>query len=172
MKTLTKALLLLIIVFLAGGFLLLRALAKPEAPLQPIDFNHQQHVTKPEGPQLECAFCHEHADKSPHATIPNVSLCMACHQVEKADSPEVVKLTAISDRAEQPLWVRVYWFDKSADVFFSHKPHIRAGVDCAECHGRVGEMTRVRREVDHTMGWCLDCHRQREVSVDCYVCHR
>lgn len=172
MKTLIKGLLLIIIVVSAGAFLLLRAFGRPEAPVQPVEFNHHQHVTKDEGPQLECAFCHEHAEKSAHATIPNVSTCMACHQVEKADSPEVLKLTAFSERSEQPPWVRVYWFDKSADVFFTHKPHIRAGVDCGECHGRVGEMSRVRREVDHTMGWCIDCHRERQVSVDCYVCHR
>jgi hypothetical protein len=64
------------------------------------------------GPQLECTFCHENADKSSHATIPNVTTCMACHQTTKTDSPEVQKLTAIADRNEQPRWKRVYWMEK------------------------------------------------------------
>jgi hypothetical protein len=22
------------------------------------------------------------------------------------------------------------------------------------------------------MGWCLDCHRQRGASIDCWTCHK
>ena len=97
---------------------------------------------------------------------------MTCHESIKTDSPEVQKLAAFSTGGEQPPWVRVYWIDKDADVYFTHKPHIRAGVDCSACHGNVREMHRVRREVNQTMGWCVDCHRERQVSVDCYICHR
>jgi Cytochrome c7 and related cytochrome c/Class III cytochrome C family len=162
----------LVIVVLVTGMFLLQASGKPEAPRQPIDFNHWQHVTKKGGPELDCAYCHEHADKSPHATIPNTETCMACHLAEKTDSPEVQKLAATHGRGEQPRWARVYWFEKEAHVFFTHKPHARAGVDCAECHGKVGESHQLRREIKQSMGWCMDCHRARRESVDCYVCHR
>jgi hypothetical protein len=30
----------------------------------------------------------------------------------------------------------------------------------------------VRREVDQSMGWCIECHRNQNASIDCYVCHR
>jgi hypothetical protein len=155
------------------GLILFQARGRTEGPVQPIEYSHWQHVTKPEGPKLECTFCHENADKSPHATVPNVSkTCMACHVVMMTESPEVQKLTAIAEKNEQPDWVRVYYFDKSANVYFNHKPHIRAKIDCTECHGKVGEMQRVRREVEHTMGWCMDCHQKSGASNDCYICHR
>jgi hypothetical protein len=162
----------LILLIVAGGVAALRRSSASDAPAQPVAFDHWQHVTKPEGPQLDCAFCHENADKSPHATIPNTSTCMTCHESIETDRPEVQELAAYSASGKQPPWVRVYWIDSDADAYFTHKPHIRAGVDCSACHGNVGEMHRVRREVNQTMGWCVDCHRERKVSVDCYVCHR
>ena len=172
MRRPAKYIIPVVLILSATGIVLLQAAGKPEAPHQPVDFNHWQHVTKKEGPELDCAYCHEHADKSPHATIPNTETCMACHLAVKTESPEVQKLAAISERGEQPAWARVYWFEKEANVFFTHKAHTRAGVGCAECHGKVGESQKVRREINQTMGWCMDCHRARQASIDCYVCHR
>jgi cytochrome c7-like protein len=173
MTRLAKALILIVGLVVVTGVVLVRVFGAAEAPRQPIEFDHSQHVSKEGGPQLTCQDCHEHAAESAHATIPNVSqTCMACHQVEKADSPEVQKLTRIAESGEQPPWRGIYGFEKEANVFFTHKPHVRAGIDCSACHGQVGQMHRVRREVNQTMGWCIDCHRQRQVSVDCYICHR
>ncbi|HMG35168.1 MAG TPA: cytochrome c3 family protein [Blastocatellia bacterium] len=163
---------LAVVVLLAGGFFLLRASSTSFAPIQPVQFDHWQHVSSTEGPTLECGFCHEHADKNAHATVPNVELCMVCHSSIKTESAEVQKLAAFAERSEQPPWRRVYWFEQDADVFFTHKPHLRAGIECSSCHGEVGQAHRVRREVDQTMGWCIDCHRSRNASVDCYTCHR
>jgi hypothetical protein len=166
---------LVVILLLGGAFFFLRASGRPEPPIQPIAFDHWQHVSKPEadgGPQLDCAFCHEHADKSAHASIPNVDTCMLCHQATKAESPEVQKLAGFAERGEQPPWRRVYWYEREAAVFFSHKPHTRAGVECAACHGDVANSRVVRREIEQTMGWCIDCHQQRGASIDCYACHR
>ena len=71
----------------AMGVVLLRAGAKPEAPKQPIEFDHWQHVTKEEGPQLECTFCHENVDKSSHATIPNVDTCHGLPRIDQNRQP-------------------------------------------------------------------------------------
>jgi hypothetical protein len=172
MKRLSKILILTAALMLIAGLVLLRAFSDTEAPQQPIEYSHWQHVTKEDGPRLECNFCHEHADKSAHATIPNVSTCMLCHENIKADSPEVQKLAAIAARGQQPAWVRVYWFEKEANTYFTHKPHLRAEISCQECHGDIGQMQRVRRAVDQNMGWCIDCHAKRSVSNDCYICHR
>lgn len=172
MSRLTRFISLAVLAAFLVGLILFQALGRTEAPVQPIEYNHWQHVTKAEGPKLKCDFCHANADKSPHATIPNVSTCMACHQVMMTQSPEVQKLAAIAERGEQPDWVRIYYFEKSANVYFNHKPHIRAKIDCTECHGQIGEMQRVRREVEPTMGWCMDCHQKTGTSNDCYICHR
>jgi len=77
-------------------------------------------------------------------------------------------------------WIKVH--NVPDFVFFSHKPHINAGVDCAKCHGDVATMTRVKQVEDLSMGWCLDCHRQDHKSLqksprqtaqlqDCASCH-
>ena len=104
MRRAIKSLVLAIVVILVIGLVLLRAAGKPEAPLQPIEFDHWQHVTKEgeEAPQLECTFCHEYVDKSSHATIPNINTCMGCHESIKTESPEVQKLAAYAERKEQP----------------------------------------------------------------------
>ena len=72
-----------------------------------------------------------------------------------------------------PIIVEMVDMQEKLDKFLELiEPHIKAGLDCVACHGEVGQMHRVRRESDQTMGWCIDCHRQKGVSVDCYVCHR
>jgi hypothetical protein len=162
----------LIAAMLTTGFILLQARGNSGGPRQPIEFDHWQHISKEEGPQLDCSVCHEHADRSPNATIPSVSVCMVCHESINTDSPEIKKLTAFAERKEEPKWARVYWIDSEADVFFDHKSHIRAEIDCSNCHGQVSESHRVKKEVDHSMGWCIACHRQKSASVDCYMCHR
>jgi Cytochrome c7 and related cytochrome c len=172
MRSLAKSIVILIVAFSVTGLFLLRSSGKPGAPLQPVKFDHWQHVTKKDGPELDCSFCHAHADESPHATIPNVDTCMICHVSEKTESAEVQKLAAFGERGEQPPWARVYWFYRDANVFFTHKPHMRAGVDCSTCHGEVASEHELRRAVDQTMGWCIDCHRKQQASIDCYACHR
>lgn len=157
------------------GAVLFRVTDDSDGPVQPVAYDHWQHVTKEEeegGPKLECTYCHENADKSRYATIPNINTCMACHEGIETDKPEVQKLAAYAERAEQPPWVRVYWFERSANAYFTHKPHIGAGIECITCHGQVPQMHRMRREVEQNMGWCITCHRERKVSNDCYVCHR
>ncbi len=144
----------------------------PAAPEQPIAFSHAQHVTKADGPQLACVDCHSNADKSPHATVPSVQYCMGCHSGVMTESPEVQKLTKIADAGQEPQWARVIWIEPEAAVFFTHKPHIKAQLDCTACHGQVAEMQTVEREINPTMGWCIDCHVERKVSIDCYICHR
>jgi hypothetical protein len=32
-------------------------------------------------------------------------------------------------------------------------------------------MTVATRVMEHTMGFCLDCHKERNVSNDCVTCH-
>jgi hypothetical protein len=57
-------------------------------------------------------------------------------------------------------WVQVH---RPADyVYFNHAAHVNRGVSCAECHGKVNEMEVVYHAKSHSMGFCLDCHREPE----------
>lgn len=46
-------------------------------PQQPIQFSHRLHSGDL---QIPCLYCHTAADKSQHASIPPVSVCMNCHR--------------------------------------------------------------------------------------------
>lgn len=105
-------------------------------------------------------------------------------------SPEIRKLyTAMAldpkfaRDPKQPLrpiqWARIH---KVPDfVYFDHRPHVAAGLECQKCHGPVETMERVRQQSSLSMGWCVNCHRGRDGTVakghpvkassDCSVCH-
>jgi hypothetical protein len=54
-------------------------------------------------------------------------------------------------------WVRVH---KLPDyVYFNHAVHVKQGVSCVECHGRVDQMAEVGQQKSFSMKFCLDCHR-------------
>ena len=105
-------------------------------------------------------------------------------------SPEIQKLyDALAlgpdrkpDPARQPrpiAWVKVH--NVPAFVYFDHRGHVAAGVQCQQCHGPVETMERVRQVETLTMGWCVNCHRQVNqtgvggkrvnASIDCVTCH-
>jgi hypothetical protein len=135
---------------------------------QPVAFPHKTHVAN----QMECLSCHTNADRSIAATFPSVTDCMVCHENIKTDSPEIKKLAAYATRNEEPPWVRVYGFEQEADVYFSHKRHVKASVDCSTCHGDMANAIEMRQQVHWTMGKCVDCHREKKVSVECLTCHK
>jgi hypothetical protein len=136
-------------------------------PDQPIAFSHNIHVVKL---GLSCQECHEFTEKSSAAGIPSVEKCMSCHKTTAADKPEIKKLLAYYQNNEPVPWNRVHWL---ADfVYFSHKRHIKAGLDCSACHGEVKSMDANRKVKSLNMGWCLDCHRLEGASTDCLTCHK
>ncbi len=57
-------------------------------------------------------------------------------------------------------WIRV---NNLPDfVYFNHQIHVRQGVGCATCHGRVDKMPLMYQAQPLLMEWCLDCHRAPE----------
>jgi hypothetical protein len=136
-------------------------------PVQPIAFPHSKHIANGIG----CVTCHIGVNKGAIAGIPSVKLCMGCHELFATDRPEVKKLTAYYNSGLDISWQRVYGFAPSAHVKFNHSPHIRAGVDCSRCHGDVANMTVAVRTVKINMGFCIGCHRAKQVSTDCVTCH-
>ncbi len=136
-------------------------------PVQPVAYSHQIHLAK----GMACVVCHTGVDQGPEATIPGAKFCMTCHQVIASDRPEIRKIAAYAARGEEIPWQRVYGYTPYASVKFNHAPHVRAKVACASCHGDMTQQTVAQRAVNLTMGYCLDCHRQRKASTDCLACH-
>ena len=136
-------------------------------PVQPIAYTHKVHLAN----GMQRTDCHVGVGQVPDARIPSVNFCMTCHQVIATDKPEIKKLAAYKARGEDIPWQRVYGFEPSATVKFNHAPHIRAGVDRSTCHGDMHTQTVAERKVDHTMGFCVQCHKQNNAPIDCVTCH-
>jgi hypothetical protein len=56
-------------------------------------------------------------------------------------------------------------------VRFDHAPHIRAKVECSTCHGNQAQQQVAVRAVNMDMGFCVNCHREKQASNDCLTCH-
>jgi hypothetical protein len=138
------------------------------SPRQPIEFPHNIHVEK----GLTCTdYCHESVTTAPVPGLPSVETCMICHEAIATDRPRIQQITAIRDSGRDISWQRVYGWPATAHVRFNHPPHLRAEIDCSTCHGDVASMTVATRVVNHTMGFCVDCHRKNNASNDCLTCH-
>jgi len=137
-----------------------------EGPRQPLDFSHRAHIL---ADKLDCEYCHSTARRSARAGVPALERCMGCHRFVATAHPDVVTLTRYWNRREPIAWVQVNVLPRF--VHFTHEAHVRAGVACQQCHGRVEDMDRVAPAHELTMGWCLDCHRSRQAPVDCLTCH-
>jgi hypothetical protein len=135
---------------------------------QPLAYTHRPHI---EIAELQCDFCHATVSTGPQAGIPGVKTCMTCHEFIATDRPEIQKLAAYNSRGEDIPWERVYGWTDEAHVRFNHAPHIRAEVACTTCHGDVAQMNDAKRVDEHTIGFCVQCHAQRQVSNDCLTCH-
>ena len=98
---------------------------------QPAVYSHKIHIDR----GLQCLDCHSNADTGAEATLPSVAKCMLCHAKIAKDKPEVKKIAAYAAAKREIPWERVYGFDPGALLKFRHAPHIRAGVECARCHG-------------------------------------
>jgi hypothetical protein len=109
---------------------------------------------------MECLYCHFNADKSRHATVPPMSLCMGCHAQVATDRPHIKRLTEKYEKGESYEWAKVHHLPEHA--FFPHERHVAAGVACQECHGPVETMDKVVQAVDINMGWCMECHRDND----------
>lgn len=164
-------------------------------PVQPIAFSHVVHSTNL---AIDCLYCHTGAESSQHAGMPAGSICMGCHQWVKSrlnepgpeddvdvklSAEEIAKVAAYQVKGQSIPWVRIHRVPEH--VRFKHQRHLRPAIMCEECHGLVQTMNRVYMTPDTKlrpssaylpakkleMGWCMDCHLQRQGSEDCGACH-
>jgi hypothetical protein len=121
---------------------------------QPVPFSHQHHNA---GLGIDCRYCHTSVEESSFAGIPPTKTCMNCHSQIWITSP-YLEIVRASFRDDKPLhWLRVH--DLPDFVYFNHSVHVKTGVGCSTCHGRVDRMPLMRQEAPLQMGWCLDCHK-------------
>ncbi|MBN2387927.1 MAG: cytochrome c3 family protein [Anaerolineales bacterium] len=143
-------------------------------PPQPLDFNHQVHV----GLGIQCLYCHPGAWRQAAAGLPTTAKCWGCHQQMANTKPAQQVLVAYAMAGESIPWVPV--FIQPDFVYFNHRPHIAAGLNCENCHGEISRQTVAQPIPRQNMGWCLDCHRGRAAGdeqmlarlTDCATCHR
>jgi hypothetical protein len=124
------------------------------AKTQPLSFSHQRHVGEL---GIDCRYCHDSVETSAFAGMPSTATCMSCHRQISADSPLLEPVRSSFKTATPLQWTRVH--DLPDFTYFDHSVHLKRGVGCASCHGRVDQMPLMRRHADLSMGWCLDCHR-------------
>lgn len=145
-----------------------------QPPAQPIEYNHQLHI----GFGIQCLYCHPGAWRQASAGLPTQTKCWGCHQqipVKNADQQKLADYVT----AEEPIpWVPV--FIQPDFVYFNHRPHIAAEVNCETCHGELSYMKVAQPQNIMNMGWCLNCHRTKAAIdpekltrlTDCATCHR
>ncbi|MDP5958276.1 MAG: cytochrome c3 family protein [Candidatus Marinimicrobia bacterium] len=179
-------------------------------PIQPIDFSHRLHAGEMEVPCQYCHYgasqsrhagipatsvcmnCHKYVSATrDDLRLEEEQAIAEGREMRPLTSLEIIKIYSAMgyDPQGNPLedkkgksveWVKVH--NVPDFVFFSHKPHITAGVDCADCHGDVASMERIKQTENLSMGWCLDCHRKDHESLeaapertqlllDCATCH-
>ncbi len=162
------------------------------SPEQPIKYSHQLHAGTL---GIECKYCHNSVEKSRTAGIPTVNVCMNCHKgISEGSQYGTEEIQKIYDAAgfdpntlqysgeTKPIrWVKVH--NLPDHVYFNHSQHVKAGgLDCKQCHGDMTKETvgRVMTKEDLnavednrikftrptlTMGWCIECHGEKEIDL-------
>lgn len=178
-------------------------------PEQPIAFSHRQHAGDLQiacvychygaekgrhagiPPSSICMTCHRFVTAPQKMLLPEILEARCENRPPKpVISPSLQKLyDAVGldaqmerdpNKTPKPIeWVKVH--NLPSYTCFDHKAHLRADVACQRCHGPVETMDRMRQFSDLSMGWCVNCHRETQVtgadgktikaSIDCAVCH-
>jgi hypothetical protein len=88
---------------------------------------------------------------------------MNCHKQIWADSPYLETVRASFRNGKPIQWDRVH--DLPDYAYFNHSIHVKKGVGCSTCHGRVDDMPIIYQASSLQMEWCLECHRAPERFV-------
>jgi len=127
---------------------------------QPVPFSHDHHIV---ALGIDCRYCHTSVEDSAFAGIPPTSTCINCHKLIWNDSEMLAPVRASFANDEPIEWTRVN--DLPDYVYFDHSVHIKKGVGCVSCHGRVDQMPLMRQAESLQMEWCLECHRNPEDQI-------
>ncbi|MCG3138019.1 MAG: hypothetical protein HJJLKODD_01875 [Phycisphaerae bacterium] len=126
-------------------------------PTQPVPYSHALHAGQL---GLDCRYCHSTVEQTAAAGLPPTQTCMNCH-TGILNSSAKLQVVRQSHSDGMPVeWLKVH--DLPDYVYFNHSAHVRRGVGCVSCHGRIDKMEVVYQDQPLSMGWCLDCHRAPE----------
>jgi hypothetical protein len=127
---------------------------------QPVQFSHLHHVLD-DG--IDCRYCHTSVETSSFAGIPPTKTCMNCHSQIWQSAP-ILEPVRASFREDKPMqWIRVH--DLPDFVYFNHSIHVKKGMGCETCHGRIDQMPLTKQQNSLQMEWCLNCHRNPQDFV-------
>jgi hypothetical protein len=129
-------------------------------PIQPVAYSHKLHAGDL---GLDCRYCHSSVERSPVANVPPTQTCMNCHKLILPQSEKLLRVRESWSTGQPIRWVRVHELPDFA--YFNHSAHLNAGVGCASCHGNVAQMEQVTQSQPLSMSWCLDCHRDPDMSL-------
>ncbi len=127
---------------------------------QPIPFSHKHHVTD-DG--IDCRYCHTSVETAPYAGIPATEICMSCHSQIWSNATMLEPLRESFRTGQSIAWTRVH--DLPEFVYFNHSIHLKKGIGCATCHGRVDKMPLMMKVNTLNMNWCIECHRNPEKYI-------
>jgi hypothetical protein len=127
---------------------------------QPVPFSHKHHVA---GLGIDCRYCHTSVEVSSFAGIPPTRTCMNCHSQIWTEAPLLEPVRDSWKTGRSLEWTRVH--DLPGFTYFNHAIHVKRGVACVTCHGRVDEMPITWQTNTLYMEWCLECHRSPERFV-------
>lgn len=130
------------------------------SPSQPVNFSHKAHIEKY---GMKCTFCHSSATSSDYSNLPTTYSCMVCHIALRNETELIEKLNHSNDNDSVLAWNRIYRLPDY--VHFSHKIHLRAGIDCSSCHGEVEKLDSMKLQKPFTMKRCLQCHRNPSAYI-------
>lgn len=157
------------VILIVGTVIAVVATASPSVP-QPVAFNHRKHT---EELGLNCEFCHVYVKEGAHAGLPDAQTCTLCHQATQGTSAEAARVTKLLGEGDPLTFNKLFHLE--SHVFYTHRRHVGiAELACENCHGAIAQTVRppARPLVKIDMDFCLDCHREREQTVDCNACHR
>lgn len=127
---------------------------------QPVQFSHKHHVGD-DG--IDCRYCHTSVETAASAGLPSTTTCMNCHRQIWSDSPYLEPVRASFQSGKPIEWIRVH--DLPDFAYFNHSIHVKKGVGCSTCHGRIDQMPIIYQAKSLQMEWCLECHRAPERFV-------
>jgi len=93
------------------------------APAQPVAYSHTMHAGTL---GMDCRYCHNTVEDSPHASIPPTQTCMNCHaNITIKDSAKLTQVRESYATGMSIEWIRIH--DLADFAYFNHSAHVRRG---------------------------------------------
>jgi hypothetical protein len=165
----TRVAMTLVLLVLVVLLMVAPSCRKPVPVKQPMAMSHKRHMEA----NMKCLTCHPGAEDQTLAQFPTVTDCMDCHHKARGEHPEEPLVRQYDERKQEIPWIRVD--NLPGHVYFPHGVHVTgAKMKCEECHVGILEATKplALPDVNLTMGDCMRCHRDRNASNQCKVCHK